>query len=99
MNNHENTLTVEISTTNNPSTRVDLALPFYGKVPGENRWIRIAGDRPRITTISIGKEVGVDLFHWGSLEFIGIEDFMPCHEIEWEIAKLTALKTIIQEEP
>ena len=99
MTTQENTVTVEISTKNNQSTHVDLALPFYGKVPGEQRWIKISGDRPDITTISIGKEVGVDLFHWASIEFVGIEDFVPCHEIEWEIAKLTALKTIMEEQP
>ncbi len=99
MNTQEKTLTVEIPTKNNASTRVELAVPFYGKVPDEKRWIKISGDRPDIVTISISPQDGVDLFHWFSVEYVGIEDFVPCQEIDWEIAKLLALKTIMEDKP
>ncbi|HNS18805.1 MAG TPA: hypothetical protein PKI34_13425 [Bacteroidales bacterium] len=69
---------------------MELALPFYGRIPGEKRWIRIADKAddawPEITTITIGQE-GCDIFHWFSMEFVDIHEFAPCTLEEWIGAK------------
>ena len=70
--------------------KIKLALPFFGKIPNEKRWIRITNDDPpQITTISLLGE-GCDVFQWKYPEFIELQDFVPCTAEEWIDAKYVA---------
>ncbi len=90
MTTNESTLVVDVPSRNQNRTTMELALPFYGRIPGEKRWIRITdktdGEKPEITTITIGQE-GCDIFHWFSMEFVEIQEFAPCSLEEWICAK------------
>ena len=83
----ENVLLVEAKVNKEKTIKLELELPFYGKVPNERRWIRITkSDPPEITTITLNND-GCDVFHWYRVENVSLKDFVPCNMEDWISAK------------
>ena len=86
----ERTLLVEVEADQQKKISLELALPFFGKVPNERRWIRITkDDPPQVTTINITSG-GCDVFEWAYPEYADIQDFVPCSFEDWIDAKYAA---------
>jgi hypothetical protein len=86
----ERKILIDIPIASMQQVMMELALPFYGKVPSEKRWIRITkDDPPQITSISINKE-GCDVYNWIYPEYADIQDYVPCTIEDWIHAKYAA---------
>ena len=91
----EKTLLVELDINYERHVKLKLVLPFYGKVPGRNRWIRITNDiPPQITTISISED-GCETYEWTTIRNADVHKFTLCSLDDWINAKYAAARSIL----
>jgi len=91
----EKMLLVELDINYERHVKLRLVLPYYGKVPGKDRWIRITNDEPpQITTININED-GCDVYEWTSPGNADVHKFSLCTINEWVDAKYAAARSCL----